>query len=157
MNSFDIAPFALPNHPAEELRFEESRDVQRVEVVFAASAPPPAELRLQYMRKVWPETRIEYPGDLDLQRPMSYGWTRLDDLFTPNWVDAAVEVEQVDEHTLGFTFQPLTREIPDFPGAQEYDVTYRRTVGLRLSGSQVPVQILPRLHPFAAHPHGPAG
>jgi hypothetical protein len=139
MNRFDIAPFALPNHPAEELRFEETRDVQQVEVVFSGSAPSPATLHLQYMRKVWPETRVEHPGDLDLQRPMNYGWTRLDDLFTPEWMEAAVEMTQINDHTLNFTFQPLTDEISDFPGAQAYDVTYRRTVGLRLVGSQIPV------------------
>jgi len=32
MNCFDIAPFALPNAPAGALKFEESRDIETVEV-----------------------------------------------------------------------------------------------------------------------------
>ena len=31
MTRFDIAPFALPNGPAGELKFEESRDIETVE------------------------------------------------------------------------------------------------------------------------------
>ena len=35
MKRFDIAPFALPNSPEGEVQFEEARDVEMVEVVFA--------------------------------------------------------------------------------------------------------------------------
>lgn len=77
MKRFDIAPFALPNAPNAELKFEEARDVQAVEVVFASAAPRAP--RLQYMRKVWPQTRIERPGNVDLERPMEFGWQRMDD------------------------------------------------------------------------------
>ena len=31
MKYFDIAPFSLPNGPAGELKFEESRDIETVE------------------------------------------------------------------------------------------------------------------------------
>jgi len=140
MNRFDIAPFALPNHPANELRFEEVRDVEEVEVVFAV--PAPETCRLQYMRKVWPQNRFEHPGNLDLVRPFSFGWSPIDDTFTPEWVDAAVEVEQVEAHTLRFRFKPLRNEIPDFPGAESYNVTFRRTLGLRVLGSEEQVSTL---------------
>ncbi len=140
MTPFDIAPFALPNAPAGELIFEEARDVEAVEVVFAGAPSP--EARLEYKRKVWPHTRIERPGNLDLVRPMNFGWTRLDDLFTPAWVEAAVEVNQLEAHTLWFIFKPLRNEIPDFPDAEQYDVTFRRTVGVRVVGSAVPVRAL---------------
>ena len=138
MKPFDIAPFALPNGPADELRFEEARDVEAVEVTFAAPTPPQATL--QTMRKVWPHSRIERPGDLDLIRPMNFGWERLDDLFTPAWVDAAVITQRIAEDTLRFTFQPLRREIADFPEAESYDVTFRRTVGVRVIGCDAPIR-----------------
>ncbi len=138
MKRFDVAPFALPNGPAGELRFEEARDVERVEVIFAA--PPPSQAGLQTMRKVWPHSRIERPGDLDLIRPMNFGWERLDDLFTPAWVDAAVKTHRIAEDTLRFTFRPLSHEIPDFADAEHYDVIFRRTVGLRVVGSDVPIR-----------------
>ncbi len=140
MHRFDIAPFALPNHPANELRFEEVRDVEVVEVEFAGSAP--TDPQLQYMRKVWPYNRFEYPGDLDQIRPFSFGWSPIDDTFTPKWVDAAVEVEQVKANALQFRFKPLRVEIPDFPGAESYDVTFRRTLGLRVIGNDEQVSTL---------------
>jgi hypothetical protein len=138
MTRFDIAPFALPHSPPGELRFEEARDVEMVEVTFADEAPYGA--RLQTMRKVWPETRMELSGRVDLVRPMNFGWVRMDDLFTPAWVDAATEVTRLDERTLRFTFKPLRTETPDFPGVENYDVTFRRTVGVRVAGSDAPVE-----------------
>ncbi len=140
MKLFDIAPFALPNGPAGELVFEEARDIDTVEVVVAG--PAPADARLEYKRKVWPHTRIERPGDLDQVRPMSFGGQRMDDMFTPAWVEAATNIVPLDAHTLRFTFQPLRNETPDFPDADLYDVTFRRTVGVRVVGSEVPIQSL---------------
>ncbi len=140
MKRFDIAPFALPNGPRGELLFEEARDVQAVEVVFAGAAP--REAKLQYKRKTWPQSRFEFPANRDVERPMHFGWQRMDDLFTPEWVDAAVEVTPAGPHTLAFTFKPLQTEIPDFPGADDYNVTYRRTVGVRVAGSEVPVRAM---------------
>lgn len=140
MKRFDIAPFALPNSPPGELRFEEPRDVEAIEVVFAG--PAPLEARLQTMRKVWPHTRIERPGKLDQERPMSFGWQRMDDLFTPEWADAAVEISPVGPRTIRFTFKPLRTEIPEFPDAGQYDVTFRRTVGVRVLASQAPIRAI---------------
>ena len=119
MKPFDIAPFALPNGPKGELKFEEARDIEAVEVAF--TGPPPSAPRLQYMRKLWPEMRFEYPANVDIDRPMEFGWKRMDDLFTPEWVDAAVDVTAISPRTLRFTFKPLRNEIPDFAGAETYD------------------------------------
>ncbi|MBN1935521.1 MAG: hypothetical protein JW934_12710 [Anaerolineae bacterium] len=137
MKPFDIAPFAMPNGPTGELLFEEARDIESVEVVFGGSAP--SEARLEYKRKVWPHTRIERPGDLDQVRPMVFGWARVDDLFTPLWIDAATEVSSPGPDTLRFTFRPLRSKVADFPDAEQYNVTFRRTVGVRVIGSDVPI------------------
>ena len=93
LKRFDVAPFGFPNCPAGEVRFEETRDVEMVEVVF--EGPAPETLKLQYLRKYWPHERIERLGDLDQERPSAFGWLGMDDLFTPEWVDAAVEVSRV--------------------------------------------------------------
>ena len=74
---FDTAPFRLPNTPGNEVRFEETRDVESVEVVFAGRAPRGA--RLQYLRKRWPHDRIERAADLDVHRPSQLGWMGMDD------------------------------------------------------------------------------
>lgn len=140
MKRFDIAPFALPNGPAGEVKFEEARDVERVEIVFAGAAPRAA--RLQYMRKVWPATRVETTGHLDQERPMSVGWFRMDDLFTPEWVDAAAIVTRSGANTLRLTFKPLRTEIEALTDPDQYDVTFRRTVGLRVAGNDAPVRAL---------------
>ena len=145
MKRFDIAPFALPNSPGgevqfEEARFEESRDVEAVEVVYAGSAPRLA--KLQYMRKVWPHARFELTEDMDQVSPGRFGWQRMDDLFTPVWVDATADASLVGPRTLRFTFKPLRTEIPDFPADELYDVTFRRTVAIRVSSGETPIRIM---------------
>ncbi|MBM4143822.1 MAG: hypothetical protein FJ225_09570 [Lentisphaerae bacterium] len=142
MNRFDIAPFALPNAPAGELKFEEMRDIESVDVDFAG--PAPATAALQYLRKNWPgestpggwTKRIERVMEMVQQRPMSVGWYKMDDLFTPEWVTAATNVARRGKHTLVFSFQALTAELPD---ATDYAVTFRRTVGVRVAGNAVAV------------------
>jgi hypothetical protein len=140
MKRFDVAPFALPNSPDGEVQFEEARDVEMVEVVFAGSAPGAA--RLQYMRKVWPHTRTELTENVDVESPGRFGWQRMDDLFTPEWVDATTETSPSGSRTLRFTFKPLRSEISEFPGAEKYDVTFRRTVAVRVAGSETPVHAM---------------
>jgi hypothetical protein len=145
MKRFDIAPFALPNAPAGELKFEEMRDIDSIEVDFAGPAPKTA--RLQYLRKNWPgesnagswAKRIERVMELVQQRPMSVGWYKMDDPFTPAWVTAATKVVRRGKHTLVFTFQAMTAELPD---VTDYAVTFRRTVGVRVAESTVAVQAM---------------
>jgi hypothetical protein len=137
MNRFDSAPFALPKAPAGELKFEALRDIESVEVDFAG--PAPREAKLQYQRKYWPGTRIESTIALDQERPMAVGWTHMDDLFTPEWADAATDIARCGKNTLVFTFKPLTAELP---AAADYAVTFRRTVGLRVTGGDVAIRTL---------------
>lgn len=128
---FDVAPFAFPNCSAGEVRFEESRDIERVEVVFEGIAPDTA--RLQYLRKHFPNQRFELTGNMDAERPSAFGWQPMDDQFTPQWVDAAVDISPIGTNALRFTFKPLRAEIPDFPDAEGYDVTFRRTLAVRVA------------------------
>jgi len=139
MKHFDIAPFRFPNSSREEARFEEARDVEVVEVDFEGEVSAP---RLEYLRKYWPQERVELLGDLDQERPGPFGWARMDDTFTPEWVEAASETSPLGKNGLRFTFKPLRSEIADFPGAEGYDVTFRRTLAVRVAGSEVPVRSL---------------
>ncbi|MFH1569422.1 MAG: hypothetical protein ABIL09_15610, partial [Gemmatimonadota bacterium] len=123
---FDIAPFALPNTPPGEIRFEEPRDVERVEVLFTGAAP--ARIGLQYWRRSWPGERHELRSDLD--NPCRFGWIPMDDWFNGEWQDAAVQVARPGRGKAVLTFAGLARELT---GVGEYDVTFRRTLGLRLA------------------------
>ena len=119
------------------MKFEELRDIETIEVDFAG--PAPATAGLQYLRKHWPGVRIERTMEMDQQRPMSVGWSRMDDPFTPEWVTAATTVVRRGKHTLVFSFQALTAELPD---ATDYAVTFRRTVGIRVAGNAMAVKAM---------------
>lgn len=138
MKPFDIAPSGLPNCPAGEIRFEDPRDVERVVVRFAG--PAPKRPVLQYLRSAWPQDRWEYPQDADLQQPARFGWRRMDDWFNTKWVDAAVQVAWVAPKTAVLTFKRLRAETPDFSGASEYDVAFRRTLGVRLVAGEATIR-----------------
>lgn len=122
---FGVAPFALPNCPPNEIRIEEPRDLAKVVVSFRGRAP--GRIGLSYLQKVWPKTRIEEQSDAD--NPCRFGWLASDDWSNPTWRKAATRVERVVPGTLAVSFRGLAAELPDV-GA--YDVTFRRTVGLRL-------------------------
>ena len=130
MRPFDIAPFAFPNCPVGEVRFEEPRDMARVVVSFAG--PAPGRVGLSYLRKNWPGTRLDTPYRQDIHRPFSLGWCSTDDQFNAVWQKAKVKVARVSATRAELTFAGLLEEIPDFPDADTYDVTFRRTLGIRV-------------------------
>ena len=124
---FDVAPFALPGGPAGEIRFEETRDVVAVDVVI--DGPSPDRLGLSYLQDNWPKTKLE--RSMDLTQPTQFGWTKVDDWFNGKWRRAKTIVSAHPDARLRITFSPLTSE---FPEERDYDVTFRRTLGLRLEG-----------------------
>lgn len=128
MNCFDIRPFALPNTAANEIRFEDPRDVTRVVVTYADSAPD--TVTLSYLRKTWPGSRIE------TMDPAGYshgtGWIGIDDWWNSKWEEAAVAVERIDGKTLSISFKGLHSELPDIT---DYDVTFRRTLGVKVDSA----------------------
>jgi hypothetical protein len=130
MKPFDIAPFALPNGAPNEVRFEQPRDIRRVVVRCAESAP--AGLGLAYLHKTWPQTRHELPPGMERTNPCQFGWRPLDDWFNAVWRPAAVHSTQLDERTVEFAFAGLQAEFAEYPGREAYDVTFRRTLGVRL-------------------------
>lgn len=137
-NCFDIAPFALPNCAPNEVRFEQPRDIQRVVVRFANSAP--ANAGLSYLQKTWPQSWHEFPENMAQTNPCVFGWRPIDDWFNAIWKAAAVQMTRPDGKTIEFAFEGLHAEFADFPGRDEYnaplrhlyDVTFRRTLGVRV-------------------------
>jgi hypothetical protein len=134
MKPFDIAPFALPNGAPGEYRFEEPRDIRQLRVRFRGQTP--SSLNVYYLRKTWPDVRIEYARDLD--NPCGFGWTPIDDQFNTRWQKAAIEVRQESASTVIITFKGLSAEFPDL---KDYDVTFRRTLGIKIEAPE-PKQLL---------------
>ena len=125
MSNFDIRPFALPNTPPNEIRFEDPRDLVRVVVTYADSAPD--SVTLSYLRKTWPQSR---PETIDpAAHSHGTGWIGIDDWFNSKWQEAAVNVERTDDSMLSITFKGLHSEQPD---VADYDVTFRRTLGVKI-------------------------
>ncbi|GIV17429.1 MAG: hypothetical protein KatS3mg022_2864 [Armatimonadota bacterium] len=125
MDTFDIAPFALPNCEPGEYRFEEPRDIRQVRLRFRGGIP--SSLNVYYLRKTWPDMRIEYARDLD--NPCSFGWTPIDDQFNTRWQKASIEIHPESANVALVTFKGLSAEFPDL---KDYDVTFRRTLGVRV-------------------------
>lgn len=124
---FDISPFSLPNCEEGEVRFEEPRDIQAVVVHYADRAPE--AVSLHYMHKIWPDSRIEvdYAGP---DNAMSMGWYPIEDWFNCDWREAAIIEARRDAKTVVLTFKRLATE---FPSMKDYDVTFRRTQGFRVT------------------------
>ena len=133
MKGFNVAPFALPNCPENEVWFEQSRDIRRILASFAGAAPK--KVKLFYLQKTWPQVRFELPRDQDLHDPCMFGWKQMDDWFNGKWQEAAVETELVSRRLAAITFKGLRAELKEFPGREEYDVTFRRTLGIRLEAN----------------------
>ena len=125
---FDVAPFALPNCPSGEIRFEAPRDIVAVTVVFLHTSWGRAGL--SYLRKVWPEHRFENVSDTD--NPCSFGWQPTDDWFNCRWQKARTTARRTERGGVTFTFKPLTAEMPDMDTC---DVRFRRTLGIRIDVS----------------------
>ncbi len=125
MPSSDIRPFALPNTPANEIRFEDPRDISRVVVTYADAVPD--EVALWYLRKTWPHSK---PEAMDpVAHSHGTGWLGIDDWFTPQWQQAAVDAERVGDKVIVLTFKGLASELEEADG---YDVKFRRTLGIRV-------------------------
>ena len=131
MAPFDIAPFALPNTPAGELRFEQPREIQRVTVTFTTK--PPDDVGLSYLRQTWPARRPERIGDHDLASPAEYGWWPCDDQYHGQWRRAAAVIKQASPRSVDIRFDALKHDSTVEEPGYDSDDSYRRTLGLRLS------------------------
>jgi hypothetical protein len=125
--ALDIVPFALPGTPANEVRFEEPREIR--EVVLTLKSAPPGDLGLSYLHKTWRRKRQELLdptiGSFQL------GWKAVDDWFDVAWDKGAVRVEKTGPRTAVLRFDLLSKEGVSFTAG---DVDYRYTLGIRVDG-----------------------
>ena len=123
----DLAPFALPGTPADEVRFEEPREIRELVVTLKSAAPD--DLGLSYLHKTWRRKRQELLdptiGSFQL------GWKVVDDWFDVAWDKGAVRVEKTGPRTAVLRFDPLSKEGVSFNAG---DVDYRYTLGIRVDG-----------------------
>ena len=141
---FDITPFALPNGPPGEIRFEETRDIVAVDI--EVDGPVPESLGLSYLQENWPGTALELANDLS--QPCQFGWSKVDDWFNGHWKRAATRVTRTRDGHAHVEFEPLTRE---FPQERDYDVRFRRTLGVRIEGVKAEaIKQVQDLHPVGS-------
>ena len=125
MTAFDIAPFALPNTPPGVVRFEEARDVNHVLLKFKGGMPE--VVGLSYLQRTWPKHRAE---ERDAEKdPFRLGWIAQDDWFNTEWREAKIDVRLQEDGLVRIDFKGLSTEFPD---VEDYDVTFRRTQGIRV-------------------------
>jgi hypothetical protein len=123
----DLVPFALPGTPANEVRFEEPREIREVIVTLKSAVPD--DLGLSYLHKTWRRKRQELLdptiGSFQL------GWKVVDDWFDVSWDKGAIRVEKTGPRTAALRFGPLSKEGVSFTAG---DVDYRYTLGVRVNG-----------------------
>jgi len=136
VKDFDIAPFGLPNCAPGEIRFDDPRDIEAITVRF--DKPVTRPVRVEYLRKAWPQFAYEISPGTDLMKPAEWGWCSIDDQFNSKWQRAAAKVSKQDSRTVTITFRPLEKELDDLPLPDMRNLAYRRTLGLRVSCSGGP-------------------
>ncbi|MFO7976458.1 MAG: hypothetical protein R6V12_17700 [Candidatus Hydrogenedentota bacterium] len=124
-NAIDIAAFALPNSPPNEIWFEDPQHIASVELEFAGRSPQ--VFALSYWRKTWPEVHPEW--GIDNSDPAAAASLSQDDWFNGTWQPAAAMIVRDGRRRLRVAFEPLKSE---FPECALGEVCYRRTLGLRL-------------------------
>lgn len=103
----------LQTGQAIQVEWREPRDVSSVVV---RGARIPANARVQYWYRIWPDNG-------------SGGWQRLDDPLNGQWVDARVRTRKVDGG-IEYVFEPLSKE--ENPKIEREGFGYRHTYKIRL-------------------------
>jgi len=106
--------------------WEDPRDVHRVVVAFAGSAPTPGAARLQWWQSQWPANRI--PRDT-VSGAGGSGWLNIGDWYQGTWRDADAVLSAAG-NTWSFTFQPVNQK--EYPAMRDFSAPYRTTLKLRL-------------------------
>ena len=123
----DLVPFALPGTRANEVRFEDPREIR--EVIVTLKSALPTNLGLSYLHKTWRRKRQELLdptiGSFQL------GWKVVDDWFDVAWDKGAVRAEKTGPRTAVLRFDLLSKEGVSFTAG---DVDYRYTLGIRVEG-----------------------
>ena len=135
----DISPFShrLDEHDAQVFRWEEPREIYRIELEYSDKNSMPSLVDVEYWQDKWPDSRPK-EEDLESGRAGRAAWKGMDDWFNGRWLKADTRVARND-NTLVITFAPLGAT--EFPDLSEYSVTFRRTLQLRITqGTRNPAE-----------------
>jgi hypothetical protein len=130
----DIAPFAYREQQQDGtlmFRWEEPREIHRMELHFAEGEPlpQPRDIGIYYWKDHWPEERLTL-ADLSQGRIGSFGWKPRDDWFNGEWCKADT-VARAKERAITVRFAPLGRgEHPEL--REEYNVRFRQAMQLQV-------------------------
>jgi hypothetical protein len=138
--SFDAAPFALPLPEGNGLVWEDPREIHKVIVTFAAAAPSPDQVHLEYWGSRWPEQHLpkdRAPDGGDV------GWMELGNWYRGDWRVADAQATSSGS-SITFTFRPVNAK--EFPKLKDYSAVFRYTLKIRL----VSDVSLPKIEHFEA-------
>ena len=123
--------------------WEDARDIFRVEVGFAGSAPVPSPdtVRLEYWQSSWPVHRIPRG---EPSGAGGSGWLNVGDWFQGKWLTADTNLK-IDGTTYTFTFNPVNAK--EFPKLTDFPAPYRSTLKLRV----IAASPLPKINTFEAY------
>ena len=138
---FDAAPFGLPLPEGHGVMWEDPREIHKVVVHFASTAPAPEKVRLEYWGSRWPEQH--FPKDRAPGGGFS-GWMELGNWYTYQWRVADAEA-QANGNAVTFTFHPVNAK--EYPKLKDYPAAFRHTLKLRVV-SEVPLPKIERIEAF---------
>ncbi|MHB0856259.1 MAG: hypothetical protein ACYC5M_01650 [Anaerolineae bacterium] len=127
----DVVPFTARREwitPCDyELWWDDPRDLTRVVIRFEhGTAPSLDTVSLDYWQSTWPKIRVPKGAKVGAG---GAGWLGIDDWTNGRWQPADCDVDCAGD-TWTFTFRPLDRV--EFPAENDFAVTFRRTLKLRL-------------------------
>jgi hypothetical protein len=127
---FDAAPFGLPLPEGNGVMWEDPREIHKVVVHFAGTAPAAESLRLEYWGSRWPEQHL--PKDRE-PGGGSVGWMELGNWYTYKWRVADTEATASGD-AITFIFRPANTK--EFPSLKDYPAAFRYTLKLRVASDK---------------------
>lgn len=115
-----VRPLPVKAGQALVLSWPQPRSIHSVDLAFDGPAPPPADFRVEWWRRIWPD---QGEG----------GWMKLDDPFNGEWTTAHCTFG-TNADGLQVGLKPL--EQAEAPGLQHSGFAYRQTYHLRLSAGR---------------------
>lgn len=115
------------------LEWEHPRQFSRVVAHYKTLPERPERVKLQYWNHTWPAAR-------------EGGWTAVDDPFNGRWVTAHGDV-CVDGTSVTYTLDPL--DFPELERAEDFSVTWRQALRLRLLFREGQDALIERLEVFS--------
>jgi hypothetical protein len=140
---FDAVPFglALTKEEGVGVKWEDPREIHKVVVHFASSAPASEKVRLEYWGSRWPEQHLpkdRQPGGADV------GWMELGNWYTGDWRAADTQA-RTEADALVFEFRPVNTK--EFPALKDYSARFRYTFKIRVN-SDSPLPKVSRIEAF---------